>query len=405
MAPCFSRRKNVDIVAVSHSLERLKKVTQELGVELLSDRYEGYDFEVEIRCSCGQVFERSPRLIYRAYPGKIFCKECRYSKQARNQTKPIPPEKALKVVSQLNAEIVGSPDVVTVNSYLDLRCLIHGETFRSRFWNLNHGHRGCTACSGKRMRSIEEVRKIVSDRGGFLLTKRVRSSTEYFKIRCSEGHVFKNSLNKIDAGRWCNFCAKKRFVGEEITRQFMEFIFSAPFEKVKPKWLVFKGKRLELDGFNEKLGVAFEHDGDQHFRFIKKYHQTQKDFFELQQSDRAKDEICRSRGVVLLRFKEHRNGSLLKDQFNQQMNLIARFDLRDPKDFKVDLVSAYAGSFRRLSTRMNEVLRGTGLKMIDLHLSGHHSVMLECSVGHRFSRYYYSLSAKRIFSCPECKAK
>lgn len=39
----------------------------------------------------------------------------------------------------------------------------------------------------------------------------------------------------------------------------MQIYFDVTFKKCKPKWL----ERLELDGYNEELKLAFEYDGQQ----------------------------------------------------------------------------------------------------------------------------------------------
>lgn len=54
---------------------------------------------------------------------------------------------------------------------------------------------------------------------------------------------------------------------EEATREIFEDIFDAKFPTSRPEWL----GGLELDGYNEKLGVGFEFQGPQHTKYSTRY--------------------------------------------------------------------------------------------------------------------------------------
>ena len=59
-------------------------------------------------------------------------------------------------------------------------------------------------------------------------------------------------------------------IREEFIRHCMEYLFSTPeskkeFKRVRPDWLIgISGYPIELDGYNEDLKVAFEHNGPHH---------------------------------------------------------------------------------------------------------------------------------------------
>lgn len=59
---------------------------------------------------------------------------------------------------------------------------------------------------------------------------------------------------------------------------------------------------MQLDGYNEELGIAFEYDGKQHRRFFRRYHKTKEDFYAQQRRDATKDTLCEERGIVLVRI-------------------------------------------------------------------------------------------------------
>ena len=61
---------------------------------------------------------------------------------------------------------------------------------------------------------------------------------------------------------------------------------------------------LQLDGYSEKLGIAFEHQGEQHFRFIPYFHSTEAKFRAQKSRDRRKRKLCRARGILLIEIPQ-----------------------------------------------------------------------------------------------------
>jgi len=57
---------------------------------------------------------------------------------------------------------------------------------------------------------------------------------------------------------------------------------------------------LELDGYNEELNLAFEYDGEYHY---KKHHKgSEKTFQDQKKRDKLKTKICKEKGVILIRI-------------------------------------------------------------------------------------------------------
>ena len=79
--------------------------------------------------------------------------------------------------------------------------------------------------------------------------------------------------NAVQQGAWCDTCKRKS--REKFVRRCFESIFEKTFEPARPEWLRSEsGFKIELDGYNPALGVAFEHHGIQHYqwtRFFQKF--------------------------------------------------------------------------------------------------------------------------------------
>jgi len=122
---------------------------------------------------------------------------------------------------------------------------------------------------------------------------------------------------------------------EELMRVYMRYIFNAPFEKANPSWLKgvsVKGGDLELDGYNELLGIAFECDGPDHYDvnyIMKQYGLTSiqaLDRLRIQkENDRIKNEECARRGIILIRLRLDKVGysgfqSFIESEYEKMSN-------------------------------------------------------------------------------------
>lgn len=61
------------------------------------------------------------------------------------------------------------------------------------------------------------------------------------------------------------------------------------------------GDRLLLDFYLLRYGLAFEYDGEQHFKYIEHFHGDRRGFAEAQKRDARKEELCYQRNITLIR--------------------------------------------------------------------------------------------------------
>lgn len=94
----------------------------------------------------------------------------------------------------------------------------------------------------------------------------------------------------------------KGYQMEEASRMIMERILNIPFPKIRPSFLRYPptGRCLELDGYNETWKIAFEYNGAQHDHYTPHYHRDEQAFFDMQQRDKYKEEVCKKKGIFLV---------------------------------------------------------------------------------------------------------
>jgi len=208
---------------------------------------------------------------------------------------------------------------------------------------------------------INEVKRKAEEFGGRCLSDNYVNSRELLSFRCREGHEWKAPWCYVRRNRWCKKCKKPRkenekynfslcemtaqknfgkcfppFIksnskiewecyfghkwwakpksviyektwcptcstgtSERICRIFFETIFNEKFPKLKPEWLKnSRGFQLELDGYCEKLGIAFEHNGIQHYQHTK-FSRGEK-LNIIKNNDREKYLLCKNNNVKLI---------------------------------------------------------------------------------------------------------
>jgi len=90
--------------------------------------------------------------------------------------------------------------------------------------------------------------------------------------------------------------------GEKICRDTMEKIYGVPFKNTRPYWLKndVTGRCLELDCYNERLKLAVEMNGSQHYKYPNIFHKTHQEFKEQVRRDKLKLKLCKVEGVHLI---------------------------------------------------------------------------------------------------------
>jgi len=219
---------------------------------------------IKVRCLNGHVWKTS---AYNLVSSKHWCKRCKLSDSWKSR---LPSLKELKTIAFRQGGRCLSKIYLGSHTHLKWKCR-KGHVWEAKPTNIKSG-KWCPECRyeklSKRFRTKNALKKyaaIAKERGGFLLTRKAqKNASSYAKWKCRQGYVFLAKINNVINGRWCRTCSSGR--GERIVRSVFEQAFSAPFPSSWPDWLNFKGTRRQLDGYNERLKLAFEHQGFQHYR-------------------------------------------------------------------------------------------------------------------------------------------
>lgn len=275
---------------------------------------------------------------------------------------------------------------IYINNYVDLlwRCEV-GHTFEKPLKRIKKGE-WCPYCSGKYVLvELKDLNVIAEKKGGRYLGDRGLIVSEVAEWECGDGHRWHAIVNNvINLGSWCKICKNNR--GEQITRFIFESLTGKLFPAKRPSWLRTTGKKrsLELDGFNEELEIAFEHQGKQHYQSNK----TTSRYFSdsLFQNDIDKSVICKIKGIKVLEVPQIGELIDLEDAIDLIKQFLIKHKIKIISDVsREDLVSNLNGLNKLQINTLKKIARSKGGDCLSTVYLGHvYPLIFTCSNGHQW---------------------
>lgn len=200
-------------------------------------------------------------------------------------------------------------------------CAVHGSFYQTPEAHMRG--QGCPQCShidrlASRKRKTQE--QFVSEANQqhqnkyTYLSPYVNLITK-ISISCPDHGIFTQTPKAHLRGQGCPMCANERrllFFQSKGELKIEEYLIShnIKFEKQKMFDGCIKTGKLRFDFYLPAYNTLIEFDGEQHYKFIKKFHRTTKDFIVFQERDNIKDQFAVDQGIALLRIR-----------FDQQQNI------------------------------------------------------------------------------------
>ena len=215
---------------MKHTYEYVKQVIEQEGYILLSTEYLDNKHKLDIQCPHGHIFNMS---LFHFKDQHHRCPICSGKKKKTL-------EEVKRVIEQEGYKL-HSTEYINKNNKLQLECS-EGHKFDMTFSCFNNqGHR-CSACSGKKKKTIEEIKQsIESEQGYKLLSTEYKNAFTKLSICCPEGHVFEMRPNNFKSGQRCPVCfgtPKKtieevRKIVDEAGYKLLSTEYNGCFDKLK----------------------------------------------------------------------------------------------------------------------------------------------------------------------------
>jgi hypothetical protein len=370
--PYCAKKKNG--ITQKLNIKEMQQIAGKRGGRCLSNTYINANTKLKWKCAKGHQWEATPNSIKRV----SWCPYCAGKAKLTIE--------GMRRLAEVRGGRCLSSIYKNINTKLLWKCK-DGHTWETAPSNVVSGN-WCPYCGGSLRLNIGDVRKMAEERGGKCLSNEYVNAHRKLWWKCKHNHRWEASSATIKRGSWCPICASG--LGERICKECFEQLFGKEFPKSYPIWLVNScGNQMELDGYCHSLGLAFEHQGQQHFNRISFFQKTEKEFRNRLTDDVLKKQLCKEHGVTLIEIPEL-STMLPIDELRTFITTECVFKkITLPRDFKtkpLDFKRAYTASgteeaLRELKTIAQE--RG-GKCLSDDYVNNQTKLLWECAEGHKW---------------------
>ena len=180
------------IIIEKYTLEYVKEYVKDKTngkCEVVSNEYVNSNTPLQIRCSCGKIFERNFRKLKTR---DIMCIECSNKRMSERNRKNI--SDVIEEIRKAGCEYI-SGDYKNNRSILTVRCKC-GNYFERSYDKIRSGQNRCLECSRKSLAlsktkyTYEHVKEDLAKKGYTLLEKGYKNCSTPMRCKCSKGHEF-----------------------------------------------------------------------------------------------------------------------------------------------------------------------------------------------------------------------
>ena len=290
-------------VKISHEIfvERIKKISPDV---IVIGIYSGCDTPIECKCRvCGNIWYPIPRTLNQGSQ----CPKCAIRKRSEERKRGYE-----DVVAEVNLK---NPDVEFLGEYrntqqnIEWRCKKCGKIWVSRVANLLNGNTHCADCSKikNRNRMLLPNEEFTMRLASILPTVTAIDCFDgyYVKIRCMckiHNEEFLSTPHSLLSGKCgCSSCCESH--GERKMRLILNsyglwIIQQYSFDDCKDI------SKLKFDAYSEKYKIAFEYNGEQHYRVVdfsgKNYDRAKRQYDRIVRRDKIKRNYCANKGIRLI---------------------------------------------------------------------------------------------------------
>ncbi len=289
-ARCSGRK-----VVPEEQLEIARSLASQKGGECLTDQYMGSQSQMTWRCANGHEWQGTYSNIVNR--GK-WCPWC-----AGNKVDSATQLVRAQQVSQSHGGELLTPAYTGNKVPMRWRCS-EGHEWNASFGTVVGRGAWCGRCRGSQREAHEQLAKaqeIAASKNGRCLDAGYLSNSEKMLWQCERGHRWRATFySVVQAGSWCPTCSAG--LKERLVRHTLEILFGVPFKKHRPGWLQnpATGRLMELDGLNPELRLAFEYQGQQHYRVVLPFKMDAARLESSQLRDEQKRLLCKEHGIALL---------------------------------------------------------------------------------------------------------
>ncbi len=370
-------------------IEKIKKIiTDKHGLLLDYSTKDGITF-YKVMCANKHIWTTRLGTLLKG----SWCQKCSVDRTR------LPIQKAVELAKQ-NRGYCLSRKYKNSQTKLKWKCE-KGHTWYAPLDTIKNQKSWCKICAyehvgDSRKIGIDKMHEVAHAKGGVCLSSEYTSIRKKLQWKCKNGHIWWAEPFGILNGQWCPECARGR--SERACQLVFEVLFETHFAKCRPDWLLYENKRrLELDGYNKELALAFEYNGEQHYKSGRLFSKNIS-FERRKQLDEYKLYACKKNGTSLIIVPYTVNYESLPEYiYTQCINV----GIKPLKHFSaIDIYKLDIFSSNKLK-EMQHIAESKGGKCLSsFYINSGTKMEWQCKYGHRWKAA--PAHVKYGYWCPHC---
>ncbi len=206
-----------------------------------------------------------------------------------------------------------------------------------------NGGSWCPQCSGNFPRSyfLEKAKQHAELKGGKLLSEKYERAGDKLVWKCSldEHDSWLADYNSVvNTGTWCPQCSEFHYK-EHLIRNMLNYLLDADFKKSRPKWNLNPktNKPLELDGYAKELKIAFEFQGEHHYK-DGVFHKNSVSLEYTKYKDSIKKQNCLKNNIKLLIVDGRKDFKTHEKTLDLILRLLKKNKVKVTKNIDIDII-------------------------------------------------------------------
>jgi hypothetical protein len=260
----------------------LCEIAEQRGFKIIG-KYVDNKTKIKMKCKNDHIFEITPNAFKSQGNG---CSRC--SNKCTIQAEENFYQEAEKRKFKVIGKYINAKTKILMKCYNNHIVEITPHNFKNK-------EQGCAKCSNKCcIQSEENFRKEAHQRNFEIIGEYV-STNRKIKMKCSNNHFFKITINHFKSGTGCNICNMSG-----ISIKIKQILDDNKID-YKLEYCINKNK-LRYDFYLIDYNSVIEVDGDQHFYFTEHFHKNEEKFEEARQRDIVKYQQCKNLNIQMIRL-------------------------------------------------------------------------------------------------------
>ena len=248
----------------------------------------------------------------------------------------------------------------------------------------------------KLQNGLQKAQQYAESKGGKCLSEIYINQKTKLEWTCSNiNHKswFSTFEKAVLLGRWCPECGIY-YYKEHIIRNLLDYLLDTKFIKTKPKWNINPktNNYLELDGYSETLRIAFEFQGEHHYK-EGVFSNTKDDLEYIQFKDKIKKQNCENNNIKLLVIDNKFQLSQKKLILNYILKLLNEHHIIITKKInEVEINNIFNLMISHQENYLNKAkevaLSKHGQCLSEIYINANEHLRWRCAIGHEWNAPY-----------------